>query len=172
MRRNGFTLIEMMVALTVAAMVALLAHRMFSEVLDASRRAADAQDALARDMNARRWLMEAFGSLDISATSGGFVGRAHAIDFATWERTVNGTLAVNRVMLALVADSLILAGARRIPLATPVRSLDLDYLLEPGANSVWVHEWISPVSAPLAVRLRLNRGSVVDTLLLLIGPRG
>ena len=62
MRRRGFTLLEMMVALTLAALVALLAHQMFSGVLDASRRATEAQATLARQMNARRWLVEAFGA--------------------------------------------------------------------------------------------------------------
>jgi len=172
MRRSGFTLIEMMVALTLAALVALLAHRMFSGVLDASRRATEAQTTLAREMNARRWLIEAFGALDISATSGGFVGRAREVDFATWQRTTADRLALNRVTLVQIADSLVLVGASRISLLDSVRSADFDYLLEPGANSIWVREWISPVSAPLAVRLRVNRSSVVDTLVLLVGPRG
>src|SRR2546421_10354167 len=121
MRRSGFTLIEMMVALTLAALVALLAHRMFSGVLDASRRATEAQTALARKMNARRWLVEAFGALDIGAASGGFVGRTHVTDFATWQRTTVGKLALNRVTLVQIADSLVLVGTIRISLLDSVR---------------------------------------------------
>ena len=50
-----------------------------------------------------------------------------------------------------------------------------EYLLEPGANARWMKGWQSPVSAPLAVRLRIARedsSGLVDTLLLAIGPRG
>ena len=61
-----------------------------------------------------------------------------------------------------------------------VADLALDYLLEPGAESRWVREWVSPVSAPVAVRIRMtrtrngkrDRGNVVDTLLFLIKERG
>jgi hypothetical protein len=57
-----------------------------------------------------------------------------------------------------------------------VTELALDYLLEPGANTRWVRQWLSPLSAPLAVRLRIERrgGSSegVDTLLCLIKERG
>jgi len=53
-----------------------------------------------------------------------------------------------------------------------VRSLDCDYLLEPGASTTWVREWISSVSAPLAVRLRIGYAEHADTLLLFVGPRG
>ena len=53
-----------------------------------------------------------------------------------------------------------------------VRAVQFDYLLEPGAESQWVREWVSPVSAPLAARLRLTRSERVDTLVLLIKGRG
>jgi hypothetical protein len=63
-----------------------------------------------------------------------------------------------------------------------VTDVAFDYLLEPGENTKWVREWISPVSAPLAVRVRVTHLSdngqrttahaVTDTLLLLIKERG
>ena len=48
----------------------------------------------------------------------------------------------------------------------------------PGEQARFVREWISPVSAPIAVRLRIARrreagySEQVDTLLVLVGPRG
>ena len=53
-----------------------------------------------------------------------------------------------------------------------VSGVAFDYLLEPGAHAAWVREWISPVSAPVAVRVRIARGAAVDTLLFIVGPRG
>ena len=62
-------------------------------------------------------------------------------------------------------------------LADSVRDVQFDYLLDPGENATWVREWISPVSAPLAIRVRITKGVGsgmwgVDTLLLIVGPRG
>ena len=60
-----------------------------------------------------------------------------------------------------------------IALVDSVADLQLDYLLEPGAESRWVREWVSPVSAPVAVRMRIaNAGGGVDTLLFPIKERG
>jgi prepilin-type N-terminal cleavage/methylation domain-containing protein len=175
MRRNGFTLIEVMVALTLSAAVVLLAHRLLAGVLDGTQRGATARTALDREMNARRWLVEAFGSLDIGGSPGtatGFVGRRQSVEFTAWQRASSGSLVRTRMTLACSGDTLWLRGMHSIPLVMSARAVDLDYLLEPGASAVWVREWISPVSAPLAVRLRIDRGSAVDTLLFLVGPRG
>jgi len=67
----------------------------------------------------------------------------------------------------------------RIVLADSLRDAAFDYLLEPGARARWVREWVSPVSAPLAVRLRIaylprtaSTAHHADTLLLLIKERG
>jgi prepilin-type N-terminal cleavage/methylation domain-containing protein len=184
-RRDGFTLIELMVALAVGAVVVLLAHRLFVGVADGARRMDAARAALDRDMNARRWLAEAFGSLDVGLGSG-FVGRAEHVQFGAWLRTPEGWLIRRQVDLAMRHNRLVarLAADDSIVLADSVRQLQLDYLLEagedagasgamPGERASFVREWISPVSAPLAVRLRLARlAGSVDTLLLIIGPRG
>jgi len=105
---------------------------------------------------------------------GGFVGRTDRVDFVTAQLTPNGWLAPRRVTLAQFADTLAAVGdgPERLCLSTGISSLRFDYLLEPGANARWVREWISPVSAPLAVRMRVTRRERVDTLLFLVGPRG
>ena len=68
-------------------------------------------------------------------------------------------------------------GAESLQLADSVSDVAFDYLLDPGADTKWVREWISPVSAPLAVRVRIagcGRRDVacVDTLLFLVKERG
>ena len=61
----------------------------------------------------------------------------------------------------------------RLVLGDSVRSVGLDYLLEPGADAHWVMDWHSQVSAPLAVRVRLTHaGGACDTMLYLVKPRG
>lgn len=164
-RPAGFTLIEVLVALTLSAVVVLLAHRVFTGVVDGSARLQAARTALDRDGNARRALTEMFGSLDVGTEgAGGFAGRPSRVEFATWERVPAGWLERRRVALA--------AQDGRFGAWSDVSSVEFDYLLDPGANAAWVREWISPVSAPVAVRVRIMRVTTTDTLLFIVGSRG
>lgn len=171
-RRSGFTLLELLLALTISALVVTVAHRLFTGVTESAKRMKADRAALDREMNGRRWLVEAFGSLDVGTESGGFAGRPDRIEFSTWQRTPHGWLTRRRVNVALVMDTLRLEGPVSVAIAASVSALQVDYLLDPGANAKWVREWISPVSAPLAIRLRLARTVGVDTLLFLVGSRG
>jgi prepilin-type N-terminal cleavage/methylation domain-containing protein len=167
---RGFTLVEIMVALTLSAMVLVLAHRVLAGIVDGSARLATVRTNLDREMNARRWLTEAFGSLDAP-----FAGRQQQVEFSTAQLVSSGWLEPRRVLLGRSGDSLVasLDGEGRVVLARGVSSVAFDYLLDPGAEAKWVREWISPVSAPLAVRIRIAKSrGVIDTLLLFVGPRG
>jgi prepilin-type N-terminal cleavage/methylation domain-containing protein len=172
-RPRGFTLIEVMIALTLSALVVLVAHRIFTGVVDGATRLRDARTALDREANARRLLTEAFGSLDIGTEgAGGFAGRPERVEFTTWQRVATGWLERRRVTLGAEGGVLVARSDRSIALRDSVSRVEFDYLLEPGANAAWVREWISPVSAPVAVRVRITRIAVVDTLLFIVGPRG
>jgi type II secretory pathway pseudopilin PulG len=172
MRRSGFTLLELMVALTLSMIVVVLAHRVVSGVLDGVHRLQDAQAAMDREMNGLRALTEAFSSLDVGPETGGFAGRPERVEFATWERVPGGWLVPKRVSVQLSGDTLLLRSEAPVALRTAVTNVRFDYLLEPAANSVWVREWISPVSAPVAIRLRITKTTSIDTLLFIIGSRG
>ena len=174
---GGFTLIEVMVALMLSAIVVLLAHQIFSGVVDGVGRLDAARAELDRRSNARRWLIEAFGSLQTGADSAGsFEGHPQQLAFSTWQRAAQGGLARERVSVLAAGSTLVAQMAPgTLDLADSIRAVGFDYLLEPGANTTWAREWISPVSAPLAVRVRityLGSPERADTLLLLIGGRG
>lgn len=177
-RSRGFTLIEVLVALTLGALVVLLAHRVFAGVVDGVARITAARTKLDRSVNARRWLTEAFGSLQAGVDSAGpFEGQPHAVAFATWQRRPAGGLARDRVVLHLDGSRFVADRATNDPLLLRDSVVDVafDYLLEPGALTTWAREWISPVSAPLAVRVRvtyLGTPARADTALFLIGARG
>ena len=175
--RRGFTLIEVMVSLTLSAVVVLLAHQIFAGVVDGIARLDAVRARVTRRSNARRWLVDAFGSLQAGVDSSGpFEGHATTVSFTSWQRVPEGGLRRARILLErsgtdVVAQTL----GGEIALVDSVSALAFDYLLEPGANTTWAHEWLSPVSAPLAVRIRIYyRGTPVraDTLLLAIGGRG
>ncbi len=171
----GFTLVELLVALTLSGLVVLLAHRLFAAATGAARTVREARAALDREANARRWLQAAVLSLDVGQQAGdGFEGRPGRLRFSTWLETADGWFAQRRVALALDGGSFVavLDQADTIALATEVDGVAFDYLLEPGADTKWVREWISPVSAPLAIRLRVGRGISIDTLLVLVKERG
>lgn len=190
--RDGFTLVEVLVALTLGALVVLLAHRLFTGVADGAGRLEEARRTLDREANARRWLAAAFGSLDVGEGSGGFAGRPSTAEFASWQLVPEGWSARRRVNLALHDSRLVAAVSPNdsLILADSVAHLELDYLLDvhdgggddrgaPGERATFVREWISPVSAPVAVRMRIayqgrgrRDGGRVDTLLVLVGPRG
>ncbi len=173
MSRRGFTLIEVMVALALSALVVLLAHRIFAGVVDGAQGLNAARSGLARDMNAHRALTEMFGSLDIgTAGAGGFTGRPQRAEFTTWQRVPTGWLDRRRVVVEVEDGVLVARSDQTFELQDSVSRVDFDYLLEPGANAAWVREWISPVSAPVAVRVRIQCGVATDTLLFIVGPRG
>lgn len=178
-RERGFTLVEVMVALSLGALVLFAAHRVFSAVVDGSHRLTEAQQALERQSNTRRWLTEAFGSLAIGETGGGFAGHVDRVQFSTWELDEHGWRRRDRVELELRQHQFIASTeAGDITLADSLTALEFDYLLDPSDGSGsegwgFVREWISPVSAPLAVRVRLAyKSQPTDTLFLIVGPRG
>jgi prepilin-type N-terminal cleavage/methylation domain-containing protein len=174
---RGFTLIEVMIALTLSALVVLLAHQIFSGVVGGVARLDAARDALERSANSRRWLIEAFGSLQAGVDSAGpFEGHPDRVGFASWQLVAPSGLRRERILLGQVGHALVAQhGVDVLVLADSVSRVAFDYLLEPGANTIWAREWVSPVSAPLAVRIRvtyLGSPARVDTALVLIGGRG
>jgi prepilin-type N-terminal cleavage/methylation domain-containing protein len=181
---RGFTLIEVLVALTIGAVVVLIAHQLFAAVSDDGRALVAARTELDREANARRWLTAAFLSLDVGTEgASGFEGRPDHMAFTTWSLTLDGWFERQSVSLARQDDRLVATVplGRRLVLWDSVTDAAFDYLLEPGAASRWVREWVSPVSAPLVVRFRVTRRGpgtggedrvVTDTLLFLIKERG
>jgi prepilin-type N-terminal cleavage/methylation domain-containing protein len=170
---GGFTLIEVMIALALAGLVVLLAHRVFTGVVDGAERLGVARTALDRQANARRSLTEMLGSLDVGTEgAGGFAGRPERAEFTTWQRVPTGWLERRRVIIGVEGGVLVARSDQSLALQDSVSRVEFDYLLEPGANAAWVREWISPVSAPVAVRVRIRRVAAIDTLLFIVGPRG
>ena len=178
-----FTLIEVVVALTIGAVVVLLARQLFAAVADTGKVLTEARTTLDRSANARRWLDATFLSLDVGTEGAvGFDGRPDHAAFASWLFTPDGWFERRTVSLARNNDRLIasVAPGQPIALMDSVTELAFDYLLEPGAESRWVRQWVSPVSAPVAVRMRIEKAGcgmrdarcAVDTLLFLIKERG
>jgi hypothetical protein len=181
--RSGFTLIELMVALTTGVVVVLVAHQLFAATADRGHTLITARNSLDRAANARRWLAATFLSLDVGTEgAGGFEGRGDHVVFTAWLLTPDGWFERRPVTLGSEQGHVQASVTPGTPIALidSVSDVQFDYLLEPGADSRWVREWVSPVSAPVAVRMRIAKagcwmrdaGCVVDTLLFLIKERG
>jgi prepilin-type N-terminal cleavage/methylation domain-containing protein len=171
--RHGFTLIEVMVALAVAGIVMVAAHQIFTGVADGARAVAAARESLDRSANARRWLKATFLSLEPP-----FEGRPNRASFTSWQLVPGGWFEKQPTQLVRESSHFLGAtGAEPLQLADGVSDVAFDYLLDPGADAKWVREWISPVSAPLAVRLRIagcgrRDATCIDTLLFLVKVPG
>lgn len=172
-RTAGFTLIEVVVALTIASSVVVAAHQIFTGVADGAAAVASERGHLDHHSNARRWLKATFLSLEPP-----FEGRVGRVSFVSWQLASGGWFEPQMIEVRLNDSRLVARHAGEVlTLADDVTGVDFDYLLEPGADSRWVREWVSPVSAPLAIRLRIagcGRGDAgcADTLLFLVKERG
>lgn len=182
--RQGFSLLEVLLALTIGVMVLVLANGIVRAVAGPARAVVAARATLDRTMNAQRWLRAAFLSLDMGTdTALPFDGHPERVRFSTWLQTADGWFARRTVTLARQERRFVATTApgSAIVLGDSVDDVALDYLLEPGADARWVREWVSPLTAPLAVRLRVRTGGQaaihagagrVDTLLFLMKERG
>jgi len=175
--RDGFTLAEVLVALAIVGLIAVSANRIYTATLDGVGHLRSADRALARRGAGHQLLRSALLSLDVGRDSaGGFSGRPNDARFTAWLPTPDGWNERATVRLAVEGRRWVMRGPAGEPpavLADSVSAVELDYLLEPGLDARWVREWDSPVSAPLAVRVRIAAPSgVVDTMLYLIRGRG
>jgi len=162
-----------MVAVAIAGLVVLAAHQIFTGVADGAKAIATARESLDRSVNARRWLKATFLSLEPP-----FEGRSGRVTLTSWQLAAGGWFEPQIVTLSQAGNRVVAtSGHQTLQLADSVAQLAFDYLLEPGADTKWVREWVSPVSAPLAVRLRIagcgkRDPGCVDTLFFLVKERG
>jgi len=178
---KGFTLIELVIVLGIGGAVVLIAHSVFAGVAHGGKALTAARQALDREANARRWLQATFLSLEVGQESNApFEGQTDHLSFTSWERVAGGWHEPSAIHLGLASSAhqliVVTDSAPALILYDSVMYLGFDYLLEPGYNSIWFRQWVSGVSAPVAVRMRITRkvdeGLRTDTLLFLIRERG
>ena len=177
-RQRGFTIVEVMVALTLGAMVVLLAHALFGLVATTSNQLRSSDQQQDREWSSRVWLTDTFLSVEVGGSEGNFIGSPDSLQFAAWTQQPGGWLGVERITVRLRGTSIIASGhlSGDHGVAENVVGLACDYLSERGQQAHWVQSWASPVIAPQALRLRVSRnvqGTVsTDTTVFLVGERG
>ncbi len=174
-RDRGFTLIEVVVAISIAALLLLSARALFEQLgthAEAIVRAAAESD---REANAEEMLRTLLGRAETSPQpERRFDGTGSGARFDTWcdgadpwlERCT-ATIGILRVdsadVLAVSTD-----GGDPLPLRRGFREGRLIYLRNASLGGDWVRNWSSAVAPPLAVGLVIDS----DTTILPIGDRG
>jgi prepilin-type N-terminal cleavage/methylation domain-containing protein len=156
--RSGFTLIEVIIALSIGGLVLLMAGRFLSPLTDAAERIRLIDLTAGREARVRRWLQVAFSSLDADERGVGFFdGQATQLVFRARLLTPRGWFEPTSVQLYLESNYLMarLGNGRQLQLLGSVQDAQLDYLAEPGEFPRWGAAWGGATTAPAAVRLRL-----------------
>jgi len=182
-RRSGFTLVELMVALVISAMVLIGARLMVEALSDATHRTIAAAHEADRAANADQFLRTLFARLEIgTAADRPFGGNPSSVHFTTWCDNPGGWLERCEALVALEAhgDTNCLVahltprdphgdiGSRTIRVATGFASGALRYLNDPRAGGQWFVQWGDGIVAPLAIGVVLDG----DTSIVRIGERG
>jgi prepilin-type N-terminal cleavage/methylation domain-containing protein len=177
---GGFTLVEVLVSLVLAGMIALVAHGIFATAIHGASEVRAARASLDHRHEAHRLLGAMLLSVDVGTVhETPFYGSGDKISFSAWLQTPDGWFERTRIEISADGQQLIAIVPRRDPIVLydSIAAVEFGYLLQHGADSRWIREWVSEVSAPLGVRMRVVRehdhGRVVsDTMVYLIKARG
>ena len=179
-RRNsgataGFTLVEVMVALVVSAIVLLGARAMLGEVGDAAVRISSESARLDTNANAEHALRVLVRNLDLGyANDAVFAGDVRQVTFVSWCDTPSGWQERCKVALTIEkrqgGDALVVQTSRSnaIIVRDRVRNGSLRYLTTVYRGGEWIRTWGAGITAPLAIGIILDS----DTLIVPIGERG
>jgi prepilin-type N-terminal cleavage/methylation domain-containing protein len=171
--RTGFTLIEVLVALTIGAVV-LLGARALLDGLSTSATAA-LHGARAADARANgEWIArQVIGNMALAPdTITSFAGSPREAVFSSWCPSTHGELEPCTVRLFIRGSAtadLVLSrsGGSDVTVLTGVTNARLRYLSRADNGGAWQSEWRTAIDTPLAIGVTTDR----DTLLLRVGER-
>lgn len=172
MSRSGFTLVEVLLAMTIGAMVLATLGELIGAAAITGRRLTDARAQLDSAAMGREWLRTAFRNAEAGHPGDTpFDGSHDAMQFSSRMPTANGWHAQDTVVIGLQGGSLVLRSAATgtLVLQSDVRVLQTDYLEQLGASSPWLPAYSSPSVTPLAIRLRVATRRSIDTLVFSTG---
>ena len=173
--RGGFTLIEVVVALSLSAMLLLGARALFEQLGGHAEAMVEAATASDRDANADAVVRARVGAAEASPEPARpFDGTADGVRFHSWCESAAGWMERCRVTLGFIhaGETLVLAMATDdgdpVAIQRGFRAGRLIYLRDAGDGGAWVRGWSSTVQPPLAIGVVIDG----DTAILRIGERG
>jgi prepilin-type N-terminal cleavage/methylation domain-containing protein len=175
-RRNGFTLIELVVAITLSGIVLLGARALWESLAGSVDRLRTQAAADARAANGERLLRSLVGRLEVGADrSREFSGDDRETRFTTWCDMPAGWQERCEVVIGMEPDSM--SGLRVVARLSTGEVITLQrgfttgllrYLNDPVGRGVWFRTWSRGLTAPLAIGV-ITDG---DTAIVRIGERG
>lgn len=177
--RGGFTLLEVLVAVMIAAIVLLAADIVFEQLADSRSVIARSAIKVDRERNAAFTMVRWVAQVDVSPRSGpgaqprSFGGNDTSATFVSWcfapggwERECEVTLHVaDDTNAAIVANA---STGESVQLTMHHKDAALRYLLDARGGGHWLQSWGEGPTTPLAIGIV----SGADTLVLRIGARG
>ena len=173
--RDGFTLVEVLVALAIAGTVVVTARMLLEQLADDAERLVAHAATNDREANAERTLRELVLRLEVGTEdSRRFAGEERAARFTSWCDVPRGwqerctvTLAIDTqgpepVLVASLSTGELLVVRRDFSTAA------LRYLGDAARGGTWFRSWGESITAPLAIGVVLD----ADTVILRIGERG
>jgi prepilin-type N-terminal cleavage/methylation domain-containing protein len=180
-RRHAFTLVEVLAALTIGALVLLAARALVTQLAESTRaslRHSAKEDSRANGERLARALAGRIQVIGDGASR--FVGADHEARFSSWCNVPTGWQEPCVVTLAVVTDSqsadtqLTISSVETGPIVVRhgMSHATLIYLSSAREGGEWVQAWRTDDRAPLAIGVVHDDGAVPDTLFLRIGDRG
>ena len=173
--RGGFTLVEVMVAIAISAMVVAAGRLLLGELGDDAERIAVATAATDGAANADWFLHSLVGQIEVGSTaSETFSGTDHEARFTSWCLVPQGWQERCTVTLTVGGDDSVrtleamLSTGEHVVLRTQPPPLVLRYLTNAAAGGTWHRSWDPAIQAPLAIGIVTQ----ADTTILRIGDRG
>ena len=161
------------------SVVLLTAERVLTALADESRAIVGRAAERDRAANGDDVLRALVGRLEIGAAGTvPFTGVPDSVRFSSWCEVPSGWLESCTVTLAFERTGAARAltasidGRSPLVLVAGLRDGAFRYLESAAAGGQWFQRWGTGITAPLGIGVITERGAVVDTTLLPIGPRG
>jgi len=177
LRNRGFTLIELVVALTVAALVVGVAHSLIVALGDGAAGLTEAAVNADSESNRERFLKGVVKRLNAGSLEATFDGTPDRARFKSWCNTPNGwlescevelTMAMVRSRSRFEVKVELQGQSQEFLLASDFEAGVLRYLSDARLGGRWMTVWGESVTAPLAIGVVIDG----DTTVLRVGDRG
>lgn len=173
-RRRGFTIVEIMVALLLSAIVVLGARMLLEQLGDSTSRTVRGAARADRDANGEQLLRDLVRRLEVGTpATAPFAGEPDSASFSSWCDMPAGwqercTVVIRAEPTASGMTLSVSAGGMGTQHIRTDKHVELRYLDDAAAGGRWFRSWGAGITAPLAIGLLTGS----DTTILRIGERG
>jgi prepilin-type N-terminal cleavage/methylation domain-containing protein len=173
-RSSGFTLIEVILAISISTFVIMAARMLLENLAAGTDRVVRSTHEIDRDANGERLLRSLVGQIEVGIQKETFGGDERSAEFTSWCRVARGWMERCRVTLSIdsvnSAPSLVttLPDGAHVVLRRAKYALRLRYLVDAREGGTWFVKWGDGLLAPRAIGVLADS----DTVIVRIGERG